>query len=109
MVSTSLLSKEFNQFVSVDHFYLDDVCLAHFMALTYRFSTAQIVENTNQTDVVTAFESTWVHHFWNPESIRADQAFAQSDFQKSYKSLKFPLTFSQRTDTTKVQLNQSML
>lgn len=87
MVSISTLSKKFNQILCVDHFYLDDVCSVHFMDLVSRFSTAQIVENTNQHDVVPPFESTWIPHFWYPESIRGDQAFGQGSFFKYMKSI----------------------
>lgn len=55
MVSISSLSKKFNQIMCIDHFFLDHVCFVHFMDRTSRLSTAEIVKNRNQHDVVTTF------------------------------------------------------
>lgn len=52
MVSISTLSKEFNEILCVNHFYLDTICLVHFMDLNALLSTALIVESTNQNDVL---------------------------------------------------------
>lgn len=64
-VSTSSLSKQFNEIVCIDHFYLDERRLMHRMDLVSRYSTVLAVDYLSTMDEVHAFEATWVSQFWN--------------------------------------------
>lgn len=74
-VSISSLSKELNEIICIDHFYLGDLCLIHFMDLVSRYSAVQIVNTTSLQEVVNAFEAVWVSQFWYPKTIHGDKAF----------------------------------
>lgn len=80
-VSISSMSTQFNQVVCVDHFYLDEIRLMHCMDLVSRFSAIQVVDSETLADAVAAFEACWMSHFWYPESIHGDKAFAVGDFK----------------------------
>lgn len=80
-VSISSLSNELNEVVCVDHFYLDELCLIHFMDMSTRFSTACIVENKSMPVAIRSFEESWVTHFWYPAKIRGDKALREGDFK----------------------------
>lgn len=84
-VSISMMSKEFTEIVCVDHFYLNDICLIHFMELTSRFSSASVVHSKDMESVIKAFEENWVNHFWYPENIKGDKAFEEGAFSNYIK------------------------
>jgi len=82
-VSISTMSKEFNDTVCVDHFYLESVRLMHCMDIVTRFSAAFVVTSSSMDDAVFAYESCWLSQFWQPSAILGDKAFAHGSF-KSY-------------------------
>lgn len=82
-VSISSLSKNFNEIVCVDHLYLEEVLMAHYMDLVSRYSAAYIVSSTQLNEAVLGFEAAWVGQFWYPDSIQVDKAFQVGEF-KSY-------------------------
>ncbi len=86
-VSISSLSKEINEIVCVDHFYLDKICLLHLMDLTTRFSVAQIVKSTALQEAVNAFEATWIAHFGYPCVMKGDEAFEKGVFREHLNEL----------------------
>ncbi len=90
-VSISTLSKQFNEIVCIDHFFLDEICLVHCMDLVSRFSAVQAVESTNLADAVVAFEACWVSQFWYPESLHGDKAFQIGEFKLYAESLDIPI------------------
>lgn len=77
-----MLSKAFNETLCVDHFYLNQVCLIHFMDIARRFSVASIVDNNNISTEIQKFEELWVLLFWYPENIKRDSAFDGKEFKK---------------------------
>lgn len=66
-----------------NHFYLEELCLVHFMDVATRFSTTSIVSDKSMSTAIIAFEKTCVTHYWHPNKIRCDKAFSEGDF-KSY-------------------------
>ena len=92
-VSISSLSKELNEIICVDHFYLDELCLIHFMDIASRFSTVSIASDKSMITAITAFEQNWITHFWYPNIIRGDKAFMEGEFKKYMDSrdIKFDL------------------
>lgn len=74
-MSISSLSKEFNEILCVDHLYLEDILLMHFMDLITRYSSALIITSTNLKEAVIVLEASWVSQFWYTDSIRAEKAF----------------------------------
>lgn len=81
-VSISSLSKQINDVLCIDHFYLDDMCLIHFMDLTTRFSMDLIVQSTATSEVIMALETTWIPSFSYPDRIRGDSAFTRNEFKE---------------------------
>lgn len=63
-VSTSTLSRNFNEIVCVDHFfYLESVRLLHCMEVAARFSAAFIVESASIDESVFGFQACWLSPF----------------------------------------------
>ncbi len=81
-VSLATLSREFNQVVAVDHFYLDSIRLIHFMDTVSRFSACYICESASMKEAIFAFHACWLNQFWTPESLHGDQAFLAKEFQE---------------------------
>ena len=72
----------------IDHFYLDDVRLMHFMDLVTRCSAVYAVDTANMEDAVAAFEACWVSQFWYPEALHGEKAFKVSEFQSYFEELR---------------------
>lgn len=73
-VSISSSSKEFNQIVCVDHFYLEGLCLINFMDITSLYSAVQAVQSSALGLAVSRLEGAWVGQFLYTESIQCEQA-----------------------------------
>lgn len=56
-VSISSLSTRFSEVMCVDHFYLDEVRLMHFMDLVTHYSVVHALNAANIEDAVTALEA----------------------------------------------------
>lgn len=80
-VSISSLSRNFNDVVCLDHFFLESLCILHCMDMATRYSSASIVSSTSLENVIMGFESSWLSQFWLPDAIQADSAFAGSIFK----------------------------
>lgn len=62
-VSISSLSKQFNDIFSVEHFYLDSVCLMQCMDLATRYSSVFLVPSAKMDDAVFGFGIYWISHY----------------------------------------------
>lgn len=56
-VSVSSMSREFNQVVCVDHFFIDDVKVFHAMYASSRYSFGAPAPDTSMTTSIEAFEA----------------------------------------------------
>lgn len=90
-VSISSLSKNFNEILCVDHLYLEDILLVHFIDLVTRYSGSYAVTSTNLEEAVTPFEACWLSPFCYPDSIRADKAFQICAFKQYADKLGIPI------------------
>lgn len=62
-VSISSLSRNFNEAVCVDHFYLESVSFLHCMDMATRFSAAFVVKSMTLEEAIFEFESCWLSQF----------------------------------------------
>lgn len=110
-VSFSPLTKNIDEIVCIDHFYLDETCFIHFMNLVSRYSVTQIVENTQLHHVVSAFEHLWKDQFWYPETIRGNDAFLKGKFKEHIDELgiKFELVPKQRHYKNAIESKHSII
>lgn len=77
----------------VDYFYLDKLCLIHFMDMSSRLSTAAVVNDKSTVTAIMEFEQNLNTHFWDPKIIRCDKALSEGAFKSYTKSrdIKFDL------------------
>lgn len=81
-VSISSMSKGVNEVVCIDHMYLENLCVFHYMDSKSRFSVGAVVDSTSMIDAVESFESTWMNQFWIPTVLVFDPAFKTELFGK---------------------------
>ena len=86
-VSLNNISREFNQLVFVDHFFLDDLDVFYAMDAKTCYSCGAVVGSVSMKNAVTAMESNWMNHFWAPDCVQADPAFGNSEFGDYLSSL----------------------
>ena len=86
-VSLSNLSREFNQLVFVDHFFLDELQIFHVMDAKSTYSAGTVVDSLTIADAIASFETCWTSQFWAPAQCQGDQAFLAADFQQYLKAM----------------------
>lgn len=57
--SITTLDRDFNNFVCVDHFFLDEIILFHVMDTVSRYSAASVVQFTGLSEAMCAFKPIW--------------------------------------------------
>lgn len=85
-VSISSLSRNFNDVVCLDHFYLESLCILNCMDMATRYYSASVLLSTLLENVIGDFESSWLSQFWLPNDIQADSAFAGKIFKNYLES-----------------------
>ena len=81
-VSLRDLSSSFNDRVCLDHVFLDDYVVLHFMDSSTRLSQGAIVTTKTVREAIDHFEMIWVSQYGYPESLLADQAFITDEFKR---------------------------
>jgi len=79
-VSLSSMSRQFNDVVCVDHFFLDNLCIFHAMDAITRYSAGSCVPDTSMVHSILSFETLWISQFWIPSAILFDRAFKNTQF-----------------------------
>lgn len=74
-VSPATSNRKFNKVVAVDHFYLYDIKLIHFMDTVTRFSACLPCSKISMEEAIFELQTVWINPFWNPQSIYGEQAF----------------------------------
>ncbi len=82
-VALSAMSRDFNDVVCLDHFFLDDFKVFHVMDSSTRFSVGSVVPDTTMNSAIIAFETHWISPFWAPNAEIYDPAF-KNDLMESY-------------------------
>lgn len=110
-VSISSLSNELNEVVCVDHFYLDELCVVHFMYMSTRFSTALMAEHRSINTAIRAFEETWITHLWYPSKIRGNIVFCEVEFKlyMDNRDIKFYLVPSGRHSRNAIESKHAVI
>lgn len=80
-VAISTLWKDFNEILSIDHFYLDDMCLLHCVDTVTCYFTVHLVESAKMRDAVTGIEASWFTQFWCLQEIQGNLAFDAGKFK----------------------------
>ena len=86
-VSLHDLSSSFNERVCLDHVFLDNYVVIHFMDSCTRFSQGAIVTTRTVHDAIDHFELIWVSQNGYPKSLLADQAFITGEFKRYAESV----------------------
>ena len=84
-VSLSSMNRSFNEFVCIDHMFLEDNCVFHIMDSYSRYSVGSVVPSTTMGDAIPIFDAHWISAFWAPDTVLYDRAFNTNVF-KSYLS-----------------------
>ncbi len=75
------MSREINQVVCIDHFFLDDFGVFHMMDSATRYSAGAVVPDTAMDSAITSLESLWISPFWAFDAVLYDPAFKNDKFQ----------------------------
>lgn len=73
-VSLSSISREFNEVVCVDHFYLNDLYLFPAIDSVTTYSAFLFVSDTSLDHAVFAIEACWLSQYWPPTAVLGDDA-----------------------------------
>lgn len=85
--SISSLSKQLNDIVFMEHFFLHETLFISFMDDSTRFVMAAVVDSTVISKVLQASGTTWISIFWNPEAVKGDSAFVSDKFRDYHNTL----------------------
>ena len=78
----SSMSKDFNDIMRIDHFFLDSVRLLHFMDLATLFIYCVVASSASSDDRVFVFEACWISQFWHPESVQGNFCLRPKELQE---------------------------
>lgn len=79
------MSRTFNDIVCIDHLFLEQHDVIHFMDAQTRYSSGLLVPTTNMRDAIYGFETKWKAEFWPPDCVQGDKAFSNTDFKNYLK------------------------
>ena len=80
-VSLRSMSRSFNDVLCVDHLFIEQHDIIHFMDAQTRYSSGLLVPTTNMRDAIYGMETKWFSEFWPPQSIQGDKAFQAEEFK----------------------------
>lgn len=86
-VSLNHFSRLFIQLVFIDFFIFEQLQLFHCMDAVSRYSLAVVVDSLTLLEAISAFEQSWITHFWVLESLQGDDAFNRTEFLSYMKSI----------------------
>lgn len=74
----SLLSRNLNDIICLDHFYIRKICILHCMdmAVAIEHNAAKFMSSTSLEQTLVSFESSWLSQFWLSDAIHVDSALA---------------------------------
>lgn len=81
-VSLSSLSRDFNDYVCLDPFFLDGIRIFLVMDASNRFSAGLVCDGTSIATAIHALEEIWMSPFCHPVAIQVDQDFINSPFSR---------------------------
>lgn len=79
-VSLSSMSRESNNTICIDHFFLEDFKIFHVMDSSTRYSAGMVVSDLTLQEACSALDVIWFSPFWLPQKILFDPAFNNLDF-----------------------------
>lgn len=79
-VSLSALSRPFNDFLCVDHVFLDGMRVIHAMEAYSRYSAGLVCDDCSLSATVHAFEAIFFGPFWPSLAVTANNAFNHDAF-----------------------------
>lgn len=88
-VSLSSMSRNFNEVVCIDHFFLDKFKVFHIMDSQTRYSVGAVVPDEKMENAVELIDTLWFSPFWVPRKVIFDQAFNNSEFLEFAKHNQF--------------------
>lgn len=85
------LSREINEVLCIDHFFLDSLTVFHCMDVATHFSAGSIVESTSMESAIHSIELIWFSQFWTPSFFQADGTFQNDQFKPFLKRYEIEL------------------